>query len=57
MKLVKFAAKRDVLRMFLDGPGGSGKSEIIKGVLLYCQMDGRESRVENIHIMWETMLE
>lgn len=36
--LKKLAGKHDTLRMFLDGPGGSGKSEVLKQVLRYCRL-------------------
>ena len=34
-KLKKLCRKLDLLCMFLNGPGGSGKSEVLKEVLIY----------------------
>ena len=35
--LQKLGGERDKLRLFLDGPGGSGKSELIKQILRYAK--------------------
>lgn len=36
-KLFKCGGKKQTLRLFLDGPGGSGKSEVLKEVLRYAR--------------------